>query len=159
MKNFETKTAETMCLDLTIVKKKWCILFVYLPPNTDKDKFFDKVSVSHNKISGKYENILAGDLNIDELRPCSDCSKNYLSDMKDIFSPTNVIKEPTCFKLQNSTLLDLVLTNRCRSFLKSPKFEKEDLNDFHKLSFSILRAAFKKLPPKIIKHGERKYLD
>ena len=44
MKNFETENAETMCLELTIVEKKWCILFVYHPPNTDKDKFFDKIS-------------------------------------------------------------------------------------------------------------------
>ena len=153
------KPLKLCVLTLPLLRKSGAFFLFTIPQTQIKTNFFDKVSVSHNKISVKYENILAGDLNIDELRPCSDCSKNYLSDMKDIFSPTNVIKEPTCFKLQNSTLLDLVLTNRCRSFLKSPKFEKEDLNDFHKLSFSILRAAFKKLPPKIIKHGEQKYLD
>ena len=101
MKNFETKNAETICLELTIVKIKWCILFAYRPPNTDKEEFFDEISVSLNKILGKYDNIiLAGDLNIDESRPCSDSSKNHLSDMKDIFGLTNLIKEPTCFKLQ-----------------------------------------------------------
>ena len=31
--------------------------------------------------------------------------------MKDIFGLTNLIKEPTCFKSQNTTLLDLILTN------------------------------------------------
>ena len=55
-------------------------------------------------------------LNIDE---CSDSSKNCLSDMKYIFSLTNFIKEPTCFKSQNSTLSDFILTNRPRSFMKS----------------------------------------
>ena len=30
--------------------------------------------------------------------------------MKDIFGLTNLIKEPTCFKSQNTTLLDLILT-------------------------------------------------
>ena len=91
MKNFEMKNAETICLELTIVKKKWCILFAYLPPNTDKEEFFDEISVNLNKTLGKYDNIiLAGDLNIDELRPCSDSSKNHLSDMKDIFGLTNI---------------------------------------------------------------------
>ena len=76
MKNFETKNAETICLELTIVKIKWCILFAYRPPNTDKEEFFDEISVSLNKILGKYDNvILASDLSIDELRPCSDSSK------------------------------------------------------------------------------------
>ena len=53
MKNFETKNAETIYLELTIVKKKWCILFAYRPPNTDKEELFDEISVSLNKISGK----------------------------------------------------------------------------------------------------------
>ena len=70
VKNFETKNAGTICLELTIVKKKWCILFAYRPPNTDKEEFFDEISVTLNKILGKYDIILAGDLNIDELRPC-----------------------------------------------------------------------------------------
>ena len=159
MKNFEMKNAETICLELTIVKKKWCILFAYRPPNTDKEEFFDEISVSLNKILGKYDNIiLAGDLNIDELRPCSDSSKNHLSDMKDIFDLTKFIKEPTCFKSQNSTLLDLILTNRPRSFMQSHNFET-GLSDCHKLVCSILRASFKKLPPKIIKYRDQKHFD
>ena len=94
------------------------------------------------KILGKYDNIiLAGDLNIDELRPCSDSSKNHLPNMKDIFGLTNLIKEPTCFKSQNSTLLDLILTNRPRSFMQSQNFETE-LSDCHKLACIILRASF-----------------
>ena len=150
------KNVETICLELTFVKKKWCILFAYRPPNTDKEEFFDEISVSLNKILGKYDNIiLAGDLNIDELRPCSDSSKNHLSDMKDIFDLTKFIKEPTCFKSQNSTLLDLILTNRPRSFLKSQNF-KTGLSDCHKLVCSILRASFKKLLPKIIKYRDQK---
>ena len=153
------KNAETICLELTIVKKKWCILFAYLPPNTDKEEFFDEISVNLNKILGKYDNIIAaGDLNIDELRPCSDFSKNHLSDMKNIFGLTNLIKKPTYFKSQNSTLLDLILTNRPRSFMQSHNFET-GLSDCHKLVCSILRASFKKLPPKIIKYRDQKHFD
>ena len=44
MKNFETKNAETICLKLTIVKKKWCILFAYSLPNTNKEEFFVEIS-------------------------------------------------------------------------------------------------------------------
>ena len=60
--------------------------FAYRPPNTDKEEFFDEISVNFNKILGKYGNIiLAGDLNMDELRTCSDSSKNNLSDVKYIW--------------------------------------------------------------------------
>ena len=90
MKN-ETENAETIYLELTVVKKKWCILFAYRPPNTDKEEFFDEISVNLNKTLGKYDNIiLAGDLNLDELIPCSDSSKNHVSDMKDIFGLTSI---------------------------------------------------------------------
>ena len=149
MKNFETKNAETICLELAVAKKKWCIIFAYRPPNTDKKEFFDEISVSLNKILGKYDNIvLAGDLNIDELSPCSDSSKNHLSNMKDVFSLRSLIKEPNYFKSQNSTLLDLILINRSRSFMKSQNF-KTGLSYCHKLVCSILRASFKKLSLKL----------
>ena len=70
MKNFETKYAETVCLEFTIVKKKWCILFAYRPPSTNKEEFFDEISVSLSQALGKYDTITLGcdldQLNIDE---------------------------------------------------------------------------------------------
>ena len=155
MKKFETTNAETICLDLVIAKKKWCILFAYRPPNTNKDKFFEEIFTSLNKMLVSYDNIvLAGDLNIDKLNSCSD-SSNHLSDMKDL---SNLIKEPTCFRSQNGTLLDLILTNRPRNFMKSQVFEL-GLSDCHKLVCSILRDSFKKLPPKIITYRYQKDFD
>ena len=75
--------------------------------------------ITLNKIIGKYDNILlAGDLNIDELETGSD-SSNHLSDAKDVVNLTNLVKKPSCFKSQDGTLIDLMLTNRPRSFLKS----------------------------------------
>ena len=94
MKTFETANAETICLEFINAKKKWCILFAYRPPSTNKDKFFEEIFASLNKMLGNYDNIaLAGDLNIDELNSCSDLS-NHLSDMRDVFNLSNLIKEP-----------------------------------------------------------------
>ena len=70
-RKFETANAETICHELIIAKKKWCILFAYRPPSTNKDKFFEETFTSLNKMLGNYDNIvLAGDLNIDELNSC-----------------------------------------------------------------------------------------
>ena len=60
-----------------------------------------------------------------------------------------MVKKPTCFKLQDGTLIDVMLTNRSRSFLKSRNFEI-GLSDCHKLIVSILRPSFKKRLRKII---------
>ena len=111
-------------LNLPLLRKSGVFFLLTVPQALLKNFFFDKISVSVNKILSKCDNItLAGDLNIDELRPCSISSKNHLPNMKDIFGLTNPIKEQTCFKSQNSTLLDLILTNTPRSFMQSQNFE------------------------------------
>ena len=38
LSKFESKGIETICIELTISKKKWCILFAYRPPNLDKNR-------------------------------------------------------------------------------------------------------------------------
>ena len=72
--------------------------------------FFNEIYITLNKILGKYDIFLAGDLNIDELKPGSN-SSNHLSGAKDVFNLTNLVKKPTCFKLQDGTLIDLMLIN------------------------------------------------
>ena len=118
MKNFETEKAETICLELVIVKKKYRILFAYQTPDTN-NVFFNEMYITLDRILGKYDNILlARELNIDELKTGSD-SSNHLSNAKDVFNLTNLVKRPTCFKSQDGTLIDLMLTNRSKSFLRS----------------------------------------
>ena len=56
---------ETICIEITIAKKKWCILFAYRPPNFSKTEFFEEIYVTLNKALNEYDNLLlAGDLNI-----------------------------------------------------------------------------------------------
>ena len=45
----ETKNAETICLELTIYKKKVVDSFCLPSPNTDKEEFFDEIPVSLNR--------------------------------------------------------------------------------------------------------------
>ena len=116
---------------------------------TDKNKctFFNEIYVTLNKILGKYDNfLLPGDLNIDELKTGSD-SSNHLCDATGVFNLTNLVKKTTCFKSQDGTVIDLMLANRPRSFLKSQNSEI-GLSDCHKLVVSILRASFKTFPRK-----------
>ena len=50
------------------------------------------------------------------------------------------VKKTTCFKSQDGTLIDLIMTNRPRSFLKSQNFQI-GLSDCHKPVVSIIRAS------------------
>ena len=83
---YEDNTSETICLEVTISKKKWCITFAYRPPyNSNKDGFFN-------------ENILVvGDLNINILNKKKN-SEKYLSDLCDTSLLSNLILEVICVK-------------------------------------------------------------
>ena len=94
IKNFETENTETIYLWLIIAKKKWCVLLACRPPSINKTILFNEICITLNKILDKYildSILLAGDLNIDELKPGSD-SSNYLSDAKNIFKLRNFLK-------------------------------------------------------------------
>ena len=64
LENLETKFSETICIELTVSKKKSCALFAYRPPKQNKTLFFEEISSSLSHIVNKYDNyIIAGDLN------------------------------------------------------------------------------------------------
>ena len=136
----------------------WCILFAYRPPNLEKKSFFEEISNSLFLIVNKYENfVLAGDLNINLLDPKSD-TQNHFSDLRDTFTLTNLVKDKTCFKNKDGTLLDVLLTNKPNSFQKSVTTET-GLSDCHKLVSTVFRSTFIKLPPKTIKYRSYKTYD
>ena len=146
---------ETICIEITIAKKKWCILFAYLSPNFLKTLFFEEISVAFNKALNKYDNLLlAGDLNINTLGPTSD-SSNHLPELNDTFSLTNLTTGSTCFKSNKGTLIDLMLTNKPKSFFKSHSFVT-GLSDCHKLILSILRTSFRESLPKFVIYRNQK---
>ena len=59
--------------------------------------------------------IVNGNLNINLLDPISG-TKNYLSDLRDSFALTTLVKDNTCFQNKNGTLLDVILTNITNCF-------------------------------------------
>ena len=64
--NLEGNTSETICIEVTISKKKWCIIFVYRPSHSNNKKVCSKLITSLNQAANKYDNIIImGGLNID----------------------------------------------------------------------------------------------
>ena len=57
--------------------------------------------------------------------------------------------EPTCFMSDRGSLIDIILTNKPRSFHKTQGFVT-GISDFHKLVVTVLRSYHKKLPPENI---------
>ena len=135
----ESPSIESICTELIISKRKWCVLFVYCPPNFNKGEFFNEISNTLSKSLKIYDNIvLACDLNTDLLDPSKDTS-NHLSDLSDVFNLKNLVKEPTCFMSDKGFLINIILINKSRSFHKTKDF-LTGISDSHKLVVTVLRS-------------------
>ena len=156
LKQLETKISEAIFLELTISNKKWLLVFAYRAPNNaNKQLFFNELTESLSKAVNNYENILLmGDLNINTLTQTnSNNTANHLTDFCDLFALSNLVNVKTCTKSVYGTTLDIMLTNKPRSFYNTSAVTT-GLSDCHKLILSCLRAHFKRLPPnKIIYRG------
>ena len=146
--NLEGNTSETICIEVTISKKKWCIIFVHRPPHSNNKKvFFSELTTSLNQATNKYDNIIVmGDLNIGTQQNGTDTS-HYLSDLCDTFSLANLISSSTCFKSLSGTSIDVFLTNRTRRF-HNTAIRETGISDHHKLITSFFRSHFERIPPK-----------
>ena len=133
---FETKVSETICIELTISKKKWCILFAYRPPqNNNLKTFFEEINLSLSTIVNEYDNMLTGDLNLNT----KSNNNSYYSDLCDTFDLTNLIKANTYFKSSNQTFIGVILINRPRSFQKSGVITT-GLSDCHKMILTFFHS-------------------
>ena len=73
-----------------------------------------------------------------------------------LYSLKNLIKKSTCFKNpDNSEVIDLLLTNRPKSFCNSDTLET-GLSDFHKLTLTVPKTYFKKQALKTINYRNYK---
>ena len=157
--SLDGKETETIWIEVTISKKKWCITFAYRPPQNDnKVMFFNRLNFSLNQCVNKYDNIIVmGDLNIDISNKRKD-NNDFLSDLCDTFSLQNIITGKTCHKSNAGTLIDIMLTNRPRSFHKTSIFET-GISDHHKLVLSLFCSYFTRIPPKTVEYRKYKTFD
>ena len=103
-----------------------------------------------NKLCETYENIiLLGDFNSEM---CEDAMQVFCN----VYNLKCLLNEPTCFKsINNPSCIDLILTNKSRSFLKSSVIET-GLSDCHRLTITIMNINFQKQIPKIISYRNYK---
>ena len=68
----------------------------------------------------------------------------------------SLIKQPTCYKNpENPSCIDLILKNKAKSFQSTCVIETW-LSNFHRMTISVLKMHFRKLPPKVISYRDIK---
>ena len=80
-----------------------------------------------------------------------------LNNFMETFGLANLITEPTCFKSpENPSSIDVILTNKKKSFLKSGTYET-GVSDHHKLIF--MRSKMDHTVPKVVTYRDYKGID
>ena len=97
------------------------------------------------------------DLNIDISEKRKD-NNEFMSGLCDTFSLKNLITGKTFHKSKVSTSIDIILTNRPKSFHKTSMFEAE-ISDQHKSILSFFGSYFTRIPPNTIKYRKYKNFD
>ena len=114
--------------------------------------FFEQMGLALDVYSGNDKFILVGDFNVQ-------VGESSLDDFMLEFGAKCLVKDFTCFKsITNPSCIDLVLTNKSRSFLKSSVIET-GLSDFHRLTITIINTNFQKQTPEILSYRNYKYFD
>ncbi len=63
----------------------------------------------------------------------------------------SLYKKPTCFKSKQGSCIDLLLTNKNKSFKHTQAFET-GMSDFHLMIYTMFRTTFEKTPSIKIKY-------
>ena len=136
---------------MKIGSQKWCIVSVYRSEQTSVEHFLSTFSLCLDKIYDKYQNVIViGDININSLENRRNNDKSKFEKLKhfcDTYDLHNLIKSPTCFQSEEPTSLDVILTNKRRSFMHSKSIQN-GLSDHHSLICTMLKTKVKKVKPK-----------
>lgn len=124
---------ECMTIELILNGNKILVACIYKNPKMKPNEFKSNFEETCEKMFDKYDNvIIIGDLNFNML------NNNMLSQICPTFNLNNIIKEPTCFKSNNPTLIDVMLVSKRRKYIKGFSIDT-GISDFHNLIGGILR--------------------
>ena len=124
------KQLKSFKFEIHLRGNKWALFSVYLPPSQSQGHFFENLGKAVDHYSKKYEkSLLPGDYNTVE-------TDKQIPTFMNSYDFRNLGKEPTCFKTDNPWCIDLILTNRYRSFQHTATFETGRF-DFHKMIVTV----------------------
>ena len=78
---------------------------------------------------------------------------DVISSFVDNYNLNSLVRSPTCFKSDSPRCIDLILTNRNRSFQSTVVIET-GLSDFHAMIVTVLKGGYVKRGPKIITYRD-----
>ena len=144
---------EVTIIEINLKKRKWVLISSYNPHKNMIQNHLNSLGNYLNDLCKKYDTfILLGDFN-------SEMCEDAMLEFSSVYNLKNLVKKPTCYKnIDNPSCIDLILTNKSRSFIKTSVIET-GLSDFHRLTLTIMNTTFQKQTPKILNYRNYKNFD
>ena len=128
---------ELILLEFTVKNQRWLCVGIYRPPSQNEKYFIDHLSKTLGQLSCQYDKtMLIGDFNLTIIY-------KSLENFMTTFDQECLIKKPTCFQSSNPTCIDLILTNKKKSFKNTDVIEV-GISNHH----SLIVTALESLPLK-----------
>ena len=149
----EINDIEGIFIEINLRKTKWLLFGGYNYNKSNIENFLGKLGPMLDHYMFNFDNfLLLGDFN-------SETHEISMAEFCDLYNLKNLITGPTCFKsLLNPSSIDVMLTNKFRSFQNSQTIET-GLSDHHKMTISVLKYHFRKQDPAIITYRDYKSFD
>ena len=144
---------EGIFLEINLRKSKWLLFGGYNPNKPNIDTFLGNLGKILDHNMQDLENfLLLGDFN-------AEMNEKSMIDFCDTYNLKNIVTGPTCFKSPtNPSSVDLILTNKHRSFTENVNIET-GLSDFHLMTTCTMKSYFPKQRPIRIKYRSYKKFD
>ena len=151
--NHVSENMEGIFLEISTRKQKWLLFGGYCNNKANIVTFLDTLGPILDRHMSRYENfLLLGDFN-------SEITELRMNEFCETYNLKSLINEPTCFKsILNPSCIDLILTNKHRSFQSSHTVET-GLSDHHKMVISVMRSYFPKQAPVLVTYRDFKNYD
>ena len=149
----ENLPTECFFIEINLRKPKWLVCCSYNPPRDNIKDHLNTISANLDIYSSKYEYIIViGDFNVE-------VNDKFMSNFCESYNLSSLIKESTCYKNPgNPSSIDLILTNSPRSFQCSCVVET-GLSDFHKMTVTVMKTTFQRMPAKIRNYRDYRHFD
>ena len=106
--------------------------------------FISELNKCVDMATRKYENIvIIGDINIDTDNDKA-AGLNKMSEFCNVFDLENLIRGNTCVTVRHTSSIDVILTNKKRSF-KNSGTVATGVSGFHKMVLTTMRACYERL--------------
>ena len=146
---------ESLQINCILDGKRWSLLGVYRKPSLPTTSLTRLNDIIDRDLNMADNYIILGDMNINMLDQNTNNAVHQLCSEHNL---TNIIKEPTCHKGENPTLIDLILVHN-KQTIRAGKVTPCSISDFHSYVHGIFKCTMPRTTTRKIYYRSYRHFD